>query len=224
MKQLIHMTVNGQPMELAVEPYRTLLDVLRDELDLTGAKKGCDRGDCGACTVLVDGKPVTSCMMLAVQADGCRITTIEGLRTDGRLHPLQQAFVDHGAVQCGFCTPGMVLAAVALLDENPHPTEAQVREAIAGNLCRCTGYAKIVDAVLSVDGHGLSVTPMTTEPLVVGKRLPRVDAIDKVTGAAKYTGDHHPRGMLHAAMLRSPHAHARILGDRHKPGRAPAGR
>ena len=124
--------------------------MLRDELDLTGAKKGCDRGDCGACTVLVDGKPVTSCMMLAVQADGRRITTIEGLRTDRRLHPLQQAFVDYGAVQCGFCTPGMMLAAEALLDENPNPTEVQVREAITGNLCRCTGYAKIVDAVLSV--------------------------------------------------------------------------
>lgn len=148
MKQLIRMTVNGQPVELAVEPYRTLLDVLRDELELTGAKKGCDRGDCGACTVLLDDKPVTSCMMLAVQADGRRITTIEGLHTDGKLHPLQQAFVDHGAVQCGFCTPGMILAAVALLEEHPHPTEAQVRDAIAGNLCRCTGYAKIVDAVL----------------------------------------------------------------------------
>ncbi len=150
MKQLIRITVNGQPVELAVEPYRTLLDALRDDLELTGAKKGCDRGDCGGCTVLLDGKPVTSCMMLAVQADGCAITTIEGLRTDGRLHPLQQAFVDHGAVQCGFCTPGMVLAAVALLNENPHPTEAQVRDAIAGNLCRCTGYAKIVDAVMAV--------------------------------------------------------------------------
>jgi aerobic carbon-monoxide dehydrogenase small subunit len=150
MTQMIRMTVNGQPVELAVEPYRTLLDVLRDQLDLTGAKKGCDRGDCGACTVLLDGKPVTSCMMLAVQADGRRITTIEGLRTGGRLHPVQQAFVDHGAVQCGFCTPGMVLAAVALLEENPQPTEAEVRDAIAGNLCRCTGYAKIVDAVMSV--------------------------------------------------------------------------
>lgn len=150
MKQLIRMTVNGQAVELAVEPYRTLLDVLRDELELTGAKTGCDRGDCGACTVLLDGQPVTSCMMLAVQADGRRITTIEGLRTDGKLHPLQQAFVDYGAVQCGFCTPGMVLAAVALLEQNPYPTEAQVRDAIAGNLCRCTGYAKIVDAVLSV--------------------------------------------------------------------------
>lgn len=150
MTQMIRMTVNGQPVELAVEPYHTLLDVLRDDLELTGAKKGCDRGDCGACTVLLDGKPVTSCMMLAVQADGRRITTIEGLRIDGRLHPLQQAFVDHGAVQCGFCTPGMVLAAAALLEENPQPTEGQVRAAIAGNLCRCTGYAKIIDAVMSV--------------------------------------------------------------------------
>jgi len=154
MTQVIRMTVNGQPVELAVEPYRTVLDVLRDDLELTGAKKGCDRGDCGACTVLLDGKPVTSCMILAVQADGCRITTIEGLRTDSKLHPLQQAFVDYGAVQCGFCTPGMVLSAVALLEENPQPSEAQVREAIAGNLCRCTGYAKIVDAVLSVTRSG----------------------------------------------------------------------
>lgn len=152
MKQLLRMTVNGRPVELAVEPYRTLLDVLRDDLDLTGAKKGCDRGDCGACTVLLDGQPVTSCMMLAVQADGRSITTIEGVGQNGRLHPVQQAFVDHGAVQCGFCTPGMVLAAVALLDEHPHPTEAQVRDAVAGNLCRCTGYAKIVDAVMAAAG------------------------------------------------------------------------
>lgn len=152
MKQPLRMTVNGRPVELAVEPYRTLLDVLRDDLDLTGAKKGCDRGDCGACTVLLDGQPVTSCMMLAVQADGRSVTTIEGVGQNGRLHPVQQAFVDHGAVQCGFCTPGMVLAAVALLDEHPHPTEAQVRDAVAGNLCRCTGYAKIVDAVMAAAG------------------------------------------------------------------------
>ena len=153
MKQPLRMTVNGQPVELAVEPNRTLLDVLRDDLELIGAKKGCDRGDCGACTVLLDGQPVTSCMMLAIQADGRSIMTIEGVSRNGRLHPVQQAFVDHGAVQCGFCTPGMVLAAVALLEAHPHPTEAQVRDAIAGNLCRCTGYAKIVEAVLSVAGE-----------------------------------------------------------------------
>ena len=150
MKQILRFTVNEEPREIAVEPWWTLLDVLRDQLELTGAKKGCDRGDCGACTVLLDGKPIVSCTTLAIQAHGRRVTTIEGLLVDGRPHRLQQAFVDAGAVQCGFCTPGMVLAAKALLDENPSPTEDDVREAIAGNLCRCTGYAKIVDAVLSV--------------------------------------------------------------------------
>jgi len=150
MKQILRFTVNEEPREIAVEPWWTLLDVLRDQLELTGAKKGCDRGDCGACTVLLDGKPIVSCTTLAVQADGRRVTTIEGLMHEGSLHPLQQAFVDVGAVQCGFCTPGMVLAAKALLAENPSPTEDDVREAIAGNLCRCTGYAKIVEAVLSV--------------------------------------------------------------------------
>jgi carbon-monoxide dehydrogenase small subunit len=150
MKTLLRFTVNEEPREIAVEPWWTLLDVLRDQLELTGAKKGCDRGDCGACTVLLDGKPIVSCTTLAVQAHGRRVTTIEGLMSEGQPHPLQQAFVDVGAVQCGFCTPGMVLAAKALLDEKPSPTEDDVREAIAGNLCRCTGYAKIVEAVLSV--------------------------------------------------------------------------
>ena len=155
MKRLIQMTVNGEPSELAVEPWRTLLDVLRDDLGLTGVKKGCDRGDCGACTVLFDGKPVTSCMMLAVQAADHEIVTIEGLtHLTGALHPLQQAFIDHGAIQCGFCTPGMILAAAALLEENPHPSAEEVREAIAGNLCRCTGYVKIVDAVLAAAESG----------------------------------------------------------------------
>ena len=150
MRTLLRFTVNEEPREIAVEPWWTLLDVLRDQLELTGAKKGCDRGDCGACTVLLDGKPIVSCTTLAVQAHGRRVTTIEGLMSEGQPHPLQRAFVDVGAVQCGFCTPGMVLAAKALLDENPNPTEDDVREAIAGNLCRCTGYAKIVEAVLSV--------------------------------------------------------------------------
>jgi len=148
-KQQITLVVNGESQELAVEPWWTLLEVLREELGLTGTKKGCDRGDCGACTVLLDGKPVTSCMMLAVQASGRDIVTIEGLAKPGHLHPVQQAFVDYGAIQCGFCSPGMILAAVALLNETSHPTEADVRQAIAGNLCRCTGYSKIVQAVLS---------------------------------------------------------------------------
>jgi aerobic carbon-monoxide dehydrogenase small subunit len=150
MKHVIRMIVNNEAVEIAVEPWWTLLDVLRDQLELTGAKKGCDRGDCGACTVLLDGQPVVSCTMLAVQANGRSITTIEGLLSGNRPHPLQQAFVEHGAVQCGFCTPGMVMSAVALLNENPCPSEEEVRAAIQGNLCRCTGYSKIVKAILSV--------------------------------------------------------------------------
>jgi carbon-monoxide dehydrogenase small subunit len=142
-----------------VAPHQTLLDVLRNDLELRGTNRGCDSGDCGACTVLMarrgaeSGMAVTSCMVLAVDVDGAEITTIEGLAQDGRLHSLQQAFVEHGAVQCGFCTPGMILTAVALLEENPHPTEAEVRAGLAGNLCRCTGYAKIVEAVLAASAH-----------------------------------------------------------------------
>jgi aerobic carbon-monoxide dehydrogenase small subunit len=150
MKHIIRMVVNKESVEIAVEPWWTLLDVLRDQLDLTGAKKGCDRGDCGACTVLLDGRPLVSCSMLAVQANGHAITTIEGLLNGSHPHRLQQAFVEHGAVQCGFCTPGMILSAVALLDENPCPSEDEVRAAIQGNLCRCTGYSKIVEAILSM--------------------------------------------------------------------------
>ena len=146
----IELLVNGERHEVEVEPRQTLLEVLRDGLYLTGTKEGCGTGDCGACTVLLDGKPVTSCLVLAVSAEGKVVTTIEGLSENGKLHPIQQAFIDHGAVQCGFCTPGMILAAKALLDENPRPSEQDVRAALAGNLCRCTGYTKIIDAVMSV--------------------------------------------------------------------------
>ncbi len=146
----VALKVNGTPHTVAVEPRRTLLQVLREDLDLMGTKEGCGLGECGTCTVLLDGKPIKSCITLAVQVSGREITTIEGIeRPDGTLHPLQQAFIDHGAVQCGFCTPGMILSAKALLDENPKPTEHEVRQAIAGNLCRCTGYQKIVEAILS---------------------------------------------------------------------------
>jgi len=148
-KQLIELRVNGETREVIVEPRTTLLQVLREDLGLTGTKQGCDAGDCGACTVLIDGHPVVSCLSLAIEAQGKKILTIEGLDREGRLHPLQQAFIDHYAVQCGFCTPGMILSAKALLDRNSHPTEEEVREAISGNLCRCTGYVKIVEAILA---------------------------------------------------------------------------
>ena len=142
--------VNRHDYEIAVEPWRTLSEVLRDELGLTGTKEGCGTGSCGSCTVLMDGQAVNSCLVYIAEADGKEITTIEGLSREGKLHPLQQAFMDQGAVQCGYCTPGMILTAKALLDSNPRPSEVQIREAIAGNLCRCTGYDKIVRAIMSV--------------------------------------------------------------------------
>jgi len=148
-KRIIQLTVNGEDYDLSVTPNRTLLEVLRNELNLTGTKEGCGEGACGLCTVLLDGQPVRSCLTLAVEAQGKAITTIEGLAEGDKLHPIQQAFVEHGAIQCGFCSPGMILVTKALLDENPHPTEQEAREAISGNVCRCTGYAKIVEAMLA---------------------------------------------------------------------------
>jgi len=147
MKQLITLFVNNKEYEIAVTPNKTLTQVLRDDLDLMGVKEGCGIGDCGACTVILDGRPVSSCLVLAVQANGSHVSTIEGVAEGQTLHPLQQAFVDLGAIQCGFCTPGMVLSAKSLLDKNPDPSEYEIREAISGNLCRCTGYQKIVEAV-----------------------------------------------------------------------------
>jgi carbon-monoxide dehydrogenase small subunit len=148
----IHFVLNGEEYERSVPVHRTLADFLRRDLGMTGTKIGCDAGDCGACTILMDGRPVVSCLVLAVEADGTRLRTVEGLadRTaPGRLHPLQRAFVERGAVQCGYCTPGMLMTAVALLEEHPAADDRQIREALAGNLCRCTGYTRIVDAVRS---------------------------------------------------------------------------
>ncbi len=150
MKQIISLTVNGELYEHAVEPRRTLAEFLRYDLMLTGTKIGCSIGDCGACTVLLDGEPAFSCLVLAVEAEGCEVLTIEGVAENGKLHPLQQSFVDNGAIQCGYCTPGMVLTALALLTDNTNPTEAEIRRALSGNLCRCTGYQKIVEAVQAV--------------------------------------------------------------------------
>jgi len=152
MKKSISLRVNGVEREMTVEARQTLLDALRYNLGLTGTKEGCGDGNCGSCTVLLNGEAINSCLVFAVEVDGQEIVTIEGLAKEGELHPLQQAFIDEGAVQCGFCTPGVILTAKALLDSNPHPTEAQVRLGIAGNLCRCTGYDKIVRAILKVAG------------------------------------------------------------------------
>jgi carbon-monoxide dehydrogenase small subunit len=151
-KQILTCQVNDEPVEALVAPYATLLDALRDTLGLTGAKEGCGTGDCGACTVHLDGKPVASCLVLALQARGRSVRTIEGLGRPGALHPLQDAFVRHGVPQCGFCIPGVLMAATALLAETPRPTEDEIRYGIAGNLCRCTGYTKMVAAIAEVAG------------------------------------------------------------------------
>jgi aerobic carbon-monoxide dehydrogenase small subunit len=150
MKYPLTLKVNDEVYQLEVRPNRTLLDVIREECGLTGTKQGCGNGECGACTVLLDGEPVNSCLVLALQANGKNVTTIEGLSQRGKLHPIQEAFIARGAVQCGFCTPGMVLSVKALLDKNPNPQEPEIRQALTGNFCRCTGYQKIVEAVQSL--------------------------------------------------------------------------
>jgi aerobic-type carbon monoxide dehydrogenase small subunit (CoxS/CutS family) len=146
--------VNGEPVRLEVAPHATLLEVLREQLELTGTKYGCGEGECGACSVILDGKVVTSCLVLALECEGAEVLTIEGLAANGQLDPIQQAFVDHGAIQCGFCTPGMIMATHALLQADPAPTEEQIKRGLEGNLCRCTGYRKIIDAVLSLARGG----------------------------------------------------------------------
>lgn len=150
----ISLTINGKLHQLAVEPELRLIDLIRDKLHLFGTKEGCGKGECGTCTVLMDGLAVNSCLVLAAQADGCEVMTIEGLGGEEKLHPIQEAFLKHGAVQCGYCIPGMVLSAKNLLDSNPHPTRDEIRKGIAGNLCRCTGYSKIIDAIESLAEGG----------------------------------------------------------------------
>jgi carbon-monoxide dehydrogenase small subunit len=153
MKLNIRLTVNGKECRLRVGAHKTLLDILREDMDLTGTKKGCDSGDCGACSVIMNGKLVNACLVLAGEADKGNVLTIEGLKKDMKLHPIQQAFIDHHGFQCGYCTPGMILAAKALLDVNPKPTYDEARAAISGNLCRCTGYNKIIEAIMSVKDY-----------------------------------------------------------------------
>jgi len=147
MKIRLNLTVNGEPVDALADDYKTLLEVLREDLGLTGTKHGCELGECGACAVLVDGQPLLSCLLLAVECAGRSVTTVEGLAAGGQLHPLQECFADLGAAQCGYCTPGILMTAKALLDREPHPSRERIREALSGNLCRCTGYAQIIDAV-----------------------------------------------------------------------------
>jgi 4-hydroxybenzoyl-CoA reductase subunit alpha len=214
---IVHLTVNGQPQAVAVKPNTTLLTLLRNHLNLTGTKKGCESGDCGACTVLLDGRPVASCITLAAQADGQAVTTIEGLGRGAELHPLQKAFVKHGALQCGYCTPGTIMSAKALIDRNPAPTEEDVKEALGGNLCRCAAYPRILKAVTG--WQAFADQPLDTKPLddterdqardhdVVGHGVTRYDAPDKVSGRAKYTADLRLPEMIYGKILTSPIAH-----------------
>jgi 4-hydroxybenzoyl-CoA reductase alpha subunit len=219
MKHLININVNGTEHELAVNANTTLLDLIRDQLRLTGAKKGCGLGDCGACTVLLNGKAVNSCLVLALEADGQSVLTIEGLTSTEELHPIQQAFVEKGSIQCGYCTPGMILRTKSLLDENPDPSGEEIKKALTGNLCRCTGYTKILEAVEASKIYLKGKKPKKIEYQpqksvlnlsVVGKRLPKIDAPDKATGRAIYTDDIILPNMIYGKLLLSPLPHARI--------------
>ncbi|TAK86372.1 MAG: 2Fe-2S iron-sulfur cluster binding domain-containing protein [Betaproteobacteria bacterium] len=200
-------TVNGQKYEAAIEDGETLLDVLRDKLRLTGTKKGCDAGDCGACTVLLDGEPLNSCLVLAATVGDKSITTIEGLAKNGELTPLQQAFINEGGLQCGYCTPGMVLSASALLARNPEPSAEEIKDALAGNLCRCTGYTGILNAVQRCKENRDIQSPSGGG---VGTSIPRLDAADKVTGRALYTADIWLPNMAYGKLLGSPIAHGLV--------------
>ncbi|WP_366749564.1 molybdopterin cofactor-binding domain-containing protein [Tepidanaerobacter sp. EBM-38] len=224
----ISFILNDESVSVEVDPRKRLLDMLREDFLLTGVKEGCSVGECGACTVLIDGRAVTSCLVLAPQVNGHRVTTIEGLQKNGELHPLQQAFIDSGAVQCGFCTPGMILAAKALLDRNPHPTREDIKTAISGNLCRCTGYEKIIKAVETAvkylegkDENNRTNDRKKTETLkklteeaisddirVIGKSIIRKDALKKTTGEALFAGDMRFENMLYGKVLRSQVPHA----------------
>ncbi len=229
------LTVNGDAVNIAVPPQRTLLELLRYDLGLTGSKQGCDKGDCGACTVLLDGRPVLACLTLALEAEGAAVETVEALALGTRLHPLQEAFVGQGAIQCGFCTPGLLMSAKALVDADPVPGREEIKEALSGNLCRCTGYTKVLAAVTAGARH-LESHQATDEnqrakaaerkseserrfslcdlesKSIIGRRQPKINAADQAAGREQYTDDLVFPRMLRAKLVRSPHAHARILG------------
>ena len=214
--------VNGKSVIADIPASLRLIDFLRDVLGLTGTKEGCGEGECGACTVLVNGKTVNSCLMLAVQAQGKEIVTIEGVSENGAENPIQQSFIEHGAVQCGYCTPGMVLAAKALLDKNPNPTRQEIAEALSGNVCRCTGYEKIIDAVAAAakkmsflkgeeqNCEQQQAVSIENSKNVVGKSVSKKDAAEKVAGKSLFAADIKMEGMLYAKVLRSSYAHALV--------------
>jgi aerobic-type carbon monoxide dehydrogenase small subunit (CoxS/CutS family) len=219
----IRLTINGKAQSIEVEDRWTLAEALRDHLNLTGTKIGCDRGECGACTVLLEGKPVYSCSHLAAWMDGKSIQTVEGLETNGRLDPLQKSFMEHDAPQCGYCTSGQLMSAKACLNQHPHATAEEVRAAMTGNICRCSNYNRYVEATLAAGGTSdigknmakiVLVDAAGEKPLkglnTVGHPTTRIDARQRVTGKATYTRDVILPGMLYASVLRSPHPHARI--------------
>lgn len=208
MKTALTLMVNGREREVYADPTETLLSVLRERLALTGTKEGCGDGECGACVVIVDGESRNACLTLVGEVEGAQILTVEGLMADGRLDPLQEAFIAHGAVQCGFCTPGLLMSARALLDRSPDPTEAEIRTAIAGNLCRCTGYVKVVEAIRSAASREIPEECSTCSP---GSPVFRADGLEKVTGRAVFGADVSLPGQLWGAVARSTRAHARIL-------------
>jgi len=209
MKQPVNLLVNGKNRLIEIESNQILLDVLRNELRLTGAKEGCREGECGACAVLIDGEIYNACVLLATQVAEKTITTIEGLADKDKLHTIQEAFVEYGAVQCGFCIPGLIIAAKALLDKNPNPTDDEINTAISGNLCRCTGYIKVVEAIKAAAKGQPTLAEKGLKP--IGRNYARFDATDKVTGKAVFGADVILPGMLYGAILRAKYPHAKIL-------------
>lgn len=211
-KQTYTLTVNGERRQVVASPQMTLMDALRDELRLTGTKDGCAVGHCGSCMVIKDGEPVRSCIVPMKRADGACVTTIEGVSKDGELHPVQRAYIEQGAVQCGFCTPGFIISTIALLEKNPNPTLEEIYDGHKWNICRCTGYNAIIRAVQQAAGQSVTPLPTVKQPLkAISRPLPRPDAVEKVNGKGVYADDLYVEGMLHARALRSKYPHARLL-------------
>src|SRR3990170_4521026 len=208
----LKLTVNGKAHEVLVSEHEMLSDVIRERIGLTGTKTGCSQGSCGACTVLINNEPVLSCITPALRFENANITTIEGVSQNGELHKLQEKFVEKGAIQCGFCTPGMVMTALDFVNKNPNPTIEQIKDSLSGNVCRCTGYKKIIEAVVEY-ANGSQKTEVKNQKAgqnKVGVSRPYIEAVKKVQGIADYADDYKTKGALHVKFVRSLHPHARI--------------